>query len=120
MSSTFIKKAGINWSKPLQFLFRLVFVYFLVQIIPVDPKFYTRYSHDNFPGLHYGDIFNLAHYYPSWFSGFPTFADWIIYLLIAFISAFIWTMIDKNKSREYNNLYYWLRVILKPFRVPLS
>jgi hypothetical protein len=113
MSPTSETANGIYWTRALLFLFRAVFVYFLVQIIPIDPNYYRHLGQNNLPGLQYGDIFNLAHYYPAWFSNGPSFTDWIIYLLFALATAVAWTFFDKNKTKEYNNLYYWFRVILR-------
>ena len=107
------------WNKNLLFLLRIIFVYFLIQIIPLDLKFYKQISRGNLPGLHYGDIFNIAHYYPSWFSNAPSFADWGVFLLFAVVIGIIWTLWDRNRTTTTNNnigydkLYYWFRVILR-------
>ncbi|MHA4844901.1 DoxX family protein [Flavitalea antarctica] len=113
MSLSFQKSDTSQWPGTLLFLFRAVFVYFLIQIIPIDPGYYRQLNHGQFDGLHYGDIFNLAHYYPAWFSNAPSFTDWIYYLIFALVTAGIWTFADKGRTKEYNNLYYWFRVILR-------
>ena len=113
MSKTSSSGNITSWNKNLLFLFRIVFVYFLIQIIPLDLKFYKQISRDNLPGLHYGDIFNVAHYYPSWFSNAPSFADWGVFLLFAIVIGIIWALWDRNRTSGYDKLYYWFRVILR-------
>ena len=40
------------------------------------------------------------------------YIDWGIALLIGIVGGLIWTVLDR-KSREYNILYYWIRVIVR-------
>ncbi|MFD2870838.1 hypothetical protein ACFS5N_00055 [Mucilaginibacter ximonensis] len=43
---------------------------------------------------------------------FADYADWGIALVFGIIGGLIWTLIDR-KTRSYNLLYYWLRVIVR-------
>lgn len=102
-----------EWSQPGKFLFRVVFLYFFIQSVPVDWKFYQQLFSINWSQLHYGDIFNIAHYTPQFYESGQSYGNWIVVLLIAFAGAVAWTIFDRNKARNYQLLYYWLRVIVR-------
>src|SRR5690606_15888011 len=52
--------------------------------------------------------------------GAASFASWGLAALIALLVAAIWTILSRNsKRREYNVLYYWLRVIVR-YRIALG
>ncbi len=102
-----------GWKKYEQIAFRAVFIYFIIQVIPIDWKFYKQLFSINWAKLYYGDIFNLAHYTPQFVPGGQSFINWGIAFLIALAGAAAWTYFDRNKNKEYNTLYYWLRVILR-------
>lgn len=79
--------------------FRVIFIYFLLQALPLDWKFYGYlFSGAAFP-LHYEDIFNLANYTTRFGVGPATYADWAILLAIAIAGAAIWTYADRQQSR---------------------
>lgn len=92
--------------------FRFFFIYFIIQTVPLDWKFYRELFSIDFTSLYYGDIFNLARYYPRFFTGSDTFLNWGVAALIALGCTLAWNYIAKNKT-EHNELYYWLRVILR-------
>src|ERR1044072_2384699 len=91
---------------------RLIFIFFLIQIVPLDWKFYRDLFSVNW--FHYSGIFQLAHYLPR-FGEVPRFADWGIFLLVAAVGALLWTYLEQKKNHEVSNdaLYYWLRVFLR-------
>lgn len=41
------------------------------------------------------------------------YTDWGIALLIGIVGGFIWTLIDRNRNRAYDILYYWIRVVVR-------
>jgi len=128
--------------------FRVIFIYFLLQALPLDWKFYSYlFSGAAFP-LHYEDIFNLANYTTRFGAGPATYTDWAILLAIAIAGAAIWTYADRQRSRinvagsslrtneisntnspsrtngitgsgSYDAAFYWLRVILR-YRLALA
>ncbi|KAA5543013.1 DoxX family protein [Adhaeribacter rhizoryzae] len=110
----------MRWSGPEKIAFRFFFLYFFLQAVPLDWKYYRNLFSINWLDLHLGDILNLSRYTPQFFAGNPTagswglntFADWGVVFAIAVVGAIIWTIRDKDR-REYNQLYYWLRVILR-------
>lgn len=107
--------ASTGWKAYQKIIFRFFFIYFLIQVIPLDWKFYRDLFSINWLHLQYADIFNIAHYTPSFFAGQTRFADWAIFLGIAAAGAVIWSFLDtKNQySTNYDALYYWLRVLLR-------
>lgn len=112
----YFAQSGANeadiWSTFEKQVFRITFIYFVVQSIPLDWKYYKKVFSVSWFNLSYGDIFELARYTPRFFDGPDTFANWLVVLVIAVAGAFIWTRRD-SKSTEYNALYYWLRVIVR-------
>lgn len=101
------------WSNSQKFLFRIVVLYFLLQIIPVDWKFYKEFFSVKWTTIHYSDIFNLAHYTPQLITVEDSFINIVPIFLIALVAAIIWDLVDKNKVRDFDVLYYWLRVLLR-------
>lgn len=101
-----------KWAGYEKFVFRIAFLYFTIQAIPLDPKFYRALFSIHWTQLSYGDIFELARYQPRFFAGPDTFANWVVVLVIALVGSIIWSFRDRNRQ-EYNVLYYWLRVVLR-------
>lgn len=100
------------WSALEKVLFRVAFIYFAIQSIPLDWKYFRRVLQINWLNLTYGDIFDLARYQPRFFGDTDTFANWLVVLVIAIAGAVVWGNRDKDR-RDYNQLYYWLRVIVR-------
>ncbi|WP_343305475.1 DoxX family protein [Chitinophaga niabensis] len=92
---------AVEWNNREKIFFRFFFIYFLLQVVPLDP---TYFSSINWTQLHYGDIFNIAHYYPR--------LGWII-AIVALVGAAIWTYTDRDKRISYDRLYYWIRVAVR-------
>jgi hypothetical protein len=107
--------ASTGWTAYQKIIFRVFFIYFLIQVIPLDWKFYRDLFSINWLHLQHADIFNIAHYTPGFFAGQTRFADWAIFLGIAVAGAVIWSFLDKKNqySTNYDALYYWLRVLLR-------
>lgn len=101
-----------EWSFPEKILFRFFFIYFIIQAIPLDWKFYGQLFSTDWKHLYYGDIFALTHYVPKFFFATYTYADWGIIALISIAGALAWSYADAPRN-NYNVLYYWLRVILR-------
>ncbi|ADY52554.1 hypothetical protein Pedsa_2001 [Pseudopedobacter saltans DSM 12145] len=101
-----------SWKEYEKVLFRFLFIYFILQAVPLDWKYYQQVFSINWLNLGFDDIFNLSKYSPQFFPENQTFANWGIIAVLALIGTVIWSFFDKEK-KEYNNLYYWLRVILR-------
>lgn len=105
-----------EWKDIEKIAFRFFFLFFSLQILPIDWKFYRELFSIDF-GIK--SIFDLTRYttqfisaesLPKW--GIGSFANWGIFFLIAIIGTIAWSYKDRER-KEYNNLYYWLRVILR-------
>lgn len=99
------------WAGYEKVLFRFAFLYFALQVVPFDWKYY----HDvavNWAGFSFGDIFRVAHYSPRVFAGPDTFANWAAVAVLAAVGTAVWSGLDKRRS-AYNTLYYWLRVLVR-------
>ena len=107
-----IKTSATPWKEGEKILFRFFFIYFFIQSVPVDWNYFKEVFSINWLHLHYGDIFNLTRYAPRFFSSTDSFYNWGIVVLISLIGLVVWTVVD-NKSKEYNLLYYWIRVIVR-------
>jgi uncharacterized membrane protein YphA (DoxX/SURF4 family) len=109
-----------KWKEYEKAAFRFFFIYFVLQALPLDWKYFGNLFRIQWTDLHFGDIFYISRYTPQFISGgstpgtwsIGTLADWALIAAIALIGAIIWSLRDK-KSENYNNLYYWLRVILR-------
>ncbi|WP_233219027.1 DoxX family protein [Adhaeribacter arboris] len=109
-----------DWNKLEKAAFRFFFIYFFIQAVPLDWKYFRNLFSINWLDLHFRDIFYLSRYTPQFFStpentsgwGIGSFADWGIVLAIAVVGAVVWSLVGRNR-KEYNQLYYWVRVILR-------
>ncbi|MFT3822582.1 MAG: DoxX family protein [Chitinophagaceae bacterium] len=110
-----------EWKHKEKIIFRFVFIFFLLQVIPLDWKYYQRVFDVQLSQLHYSDFFNIARYTPqftggraanalSW--GLSTWKDWVLIALLSTAGTIIWSTRDK-RATAYNNLYYLLRVLLR-------
>jgi hypothetical protein len=101
-----------EWQEGEKWAFRFFFLYFLLQALPLDWKFYRDLLAVDWTALHYRNIFYLSRYTPRFFADSPRFADWGILAGIALVGTLIWSWRDR-KPRAYDTLYYWLRVVVR-------
>lgn len=114
MSTSVIETQQTHWTQGARIAFRFVFIYFIIQCVPVfDWRYWHLVFSINWLSLRYEDIFNLAHYQSSFFTDAQNFTNWLVVAIIALLGAGIWTNIDKEKTNNYDRLYYWLRVIVR-------
>lgn len=112
-----------NWSGLELFAFRVLFIFFLLLTIPLDPAYYEKIFSLRLFHLHFQDLFLLTNYVPrlvhvsDW--GIRSYTGWGLALLTGLAGASLWTLIEKGKRREYNELNYWLRVLLR-YRLALG
>lgn len=102
-----------EWKGYEKIAFRFFFIYFLIQSVPLDWLYYQQVFSINWLHLRYNDIFVLAHYMPQFTGGAQHFTGWIIVAVLAAIGTIAWTLVDRNQAKEYTNLYYWIRVIVR-------
>lgn len=94
-----------NWEK---FILKFFFIYFAILIFPIDWKFYQTLFSIDWLHLNFYDLFVITKYSPVFF-GLEGCANWLVTGILALAGAAIWYKSDSN----YNNLYYWLRVVLR-------
>jgi len=125
--TTQVTSSPTSWTASGKFAIRLFFLYFFLQAVPLDWKFYKELFSIDWTHLHYGALFDLAHYTPRWFGELPQYADWAVLFGIALAGAVIWTYADRKKALSvnlpestnartdayYEKLYYWARVIVR-------
>jgi hypothetical protein len=111
--------ANGEWKGYEKWAFRIFAIYFFIQAVPLDWKFYRNLFAINWLHLRFSDIFYISRYTPQFFSdsssvgwGLNTFADWALILLVAIIGAVTWAIKDKGQT-DYDKLYYWIRVIVR-------
>lgn len=117
LDSVGINKINAEWSRLQKFWFRVAFIFFTVIAIPTSAKWYAFIYNLDWFNLHCRDLYNLTNYTPDFIElknryGFAGFASWGIVLAAAVIGSLIWGAFD-TKRRNYEVLYYWLRVIVR-------
>jgi len=104
-------KKSSQWKDYEKAIFRFFFIYFIIQAVPLDWKFYQQLFSINWLRPNFYQLFSLSKYAPVFF-GATGFANWLIAGLIALIASVAWGIIRKGND-DYDNLHYWLRVILR-------
>lgn len=117
--------SGNSWTRWEKFLFRLAFIFFLLLVIPIDYKWYVKlFSVKTF----FAFLNTLTGYRTNFYAlhtesgkwGIEAYISWGIALLAGLAGALIWTFFArKSKRTEYNNLYYWLRVLVR-YRIAIG
>ena len=100
-----------EWKQYEKIALRFFIVYFAVQILPLDWKFFQQLFSIDWLHLNFYDLFNLSRYYPKFFS-LTGFANFGVVFILSVLGTFAWISIDK-KERNNDTLYYWLRVALR-------
>jgi hypothetical protein len=108
-----------EWKGYEKWAFRIFSIYFLLQAVPLDWKYFRNLFSINWLHLRFSDIFYISRYTPQIFSngtttgwGLNSYADWLVIMAIAIAGAVIWSYRDKD-VKNYNRLYYWVRVIVR-------
>jgi hypothetical protein len=118
--SAVVNEPSVKIWKPYQkILFRIAFVFFVLMSIPMMGEWYKNLIGINWFHLHYRDLYDIARFQPS-LVRFQTpaynlmgYADWLAVLAIGIVGGLIWTAADRGKTKNYEILYYWLRVIVR-------
>lgn len=101
-----------GWNGYEKILLRFSFIYFFIQAVPLDWKYYRDLLSIDWLDLQLGDIFYLARYTPRFFGDQPVFADWGVIALIAVVGTVVWSLAER-RHHNYDYLYYVLRVIIR-------
>lgn len=109
-----------DWKGWQKVLLRIAFVFFVAMSLPNSASWYSNLASIDWTSLHYRDIYDIARFNSGFtFLGNTIFANnllgyaiWINTLFISVILGLVWSALDRN-LRSYNDLYYWLRVIVR-------
>jgi hypothetical protein len=108
-----------NWSRNERIFFRFIFIYFCLQAVPLDWKYYSHIAAIPWSHFTYRDLFYISRYTPQIFSkpgygswGMNGLADWVVLAGISAAGALIWSHYDPKRV-SYNGLHYLLRIILR-------
>ena len=101
-----------NWANYEKKAFRFFFIYFLIQVLPIEASFWQHLFSTNWLNIQYRDIFYLSRYQPQFLPDGFGFANWGIVAFIAAVGTVIWNYLDAERT-EYDALYYWLRVLVR-------
>ncbi len=107
-SNSSINNSSSGWKDYEKVALRFFFIYFAIQVIPLDWKFYRELFSIQWNVY---DLFSLTRYAPQFFS-FTGYANWLVAAVLAAAGTVVWINLDR-KERDYDTLYYWLRVILR-------
>lgn len=90
-----------GWKNYEKAALRFFVIYFVIQVIPLDWKFYRELF-----SLQWNvyDLFSLTKYSPQFFS-LTGYANWIVAALIAAIGTVAWINIER-KELNYDHAYY--------------
>jgi len=101
-----------QWSEKEKSIFRFLFIFFLLQALPLSVDIFKVVFGFNWLHIGYGDIFDLTRLTPKFIPGNDSFINWIIIAVLSVIGAVIWGK-SSLKDQNYDKLYYWLRVVVR-------
>jgi hypothetical protein len=104
------KKSNLTlpaWSGAELWAFRFLSIFIVIQVFPLDYKFYQYLFSFNWFQVDYEQIFTIAKYVPVVFQQTESYYDWILFVIIALVGSVVWSY-RHTKAREYNFLYYLL------------
>lgn len=116
--------APATWKQWKKIAFRVAFIFFISISIPNSVEWYKHVIHIDWTNLHYRDLYDVARFGSGinlfgntlFGSSLNGYANWIITFIISMVAGLAWTLIDrrrKSPAKEYNVLYYWLRVVVR-------
>ncbi|WP_214225172.1 DoxX family protein [Pedobacter sp. B4-66] len=107
---SFFNTNNSQWSGKEKIVLRFFILYFIIQVVPLDWKFYRDLFSINPVEFSFYDLFKLTKYAPQFFS-LTGYANWGVAAVLAAIGTLIWG--NLKREFDYNSLYYGLRVILR-------
>ena len=117
------KRKSAPWTDFQKISFRIAFIFFIAMSVPTNSGWYKNLFTLDWLHLHYRDLYDVARFQPNvlgrgvtWWPTWMGYGEWLFLLLLATIGGLIWTGIvrwRKSQPKNYNLLYYWLRVIVR-------
>jgi hypothetical protein len=113
-----------EWTGAQRIAFRIAFIFFISICIPNSTEWYDTVIHIDWGRLHYRDLYDVARFGSGinifgsrlFGSNLLGYANWVITLFISILAGLLWTAIARwrgTERKEYNTLYYWLRVVVR-------
>lgn len=111
----------LEWKGYEKVAFRIAFIFFAIYSIPWDPGFYKLLWSIDYKHFNYRDpteivaFFNpqfINIYSASGFFGIASYINIAFVLLLSIIAGGVWGYFD-NSKKQYNKLYYWVRVFAR-------
>lgn len=99
-----------DWKGYQKNIFRFFFIFFVIQIFPVDLSFFVTLFSIEWSHFNFYDLFKLVKHTSSFYV--DGFAGWLVTALISAIGAYFWHSKEK-RPLDYEKLNYWLRVIIR-------
>ena len=97
---------------------RFLSLFFLIQVIPFDYKFYADLLQSPAGERGFFTLFKLANYTPR-LGRLNACQNWLVIAAIAILGAFLLERVNRFKNLDYDKWYYWLRVLLR-YRLALA
>lgn len=111
-----MNKTNLNtkpeWTALEKSIFPFFFLFFILQALPISVDFFKIIFGFNWLHISYANIFNITRLTPKFVSGTDSFINWIVIGVLSFIGAILWSR-SKYKNTSYDQLYYWLRVVVR-------
>ncbi|POY38969.1 hypothetical protein C3K47_00250 [Solitalea longa] len=109
-----------EWKAWQKVAFRISFVFFSLLCVPTNLAWYTRLFSIDFAHFQWRIFYEFANFSTNFYRvssesgrwGIASYVNWLIVLIIAVVIGLTWGLFDK-KRKQYNVLYYWLRVIVR-------
>src|SRR4051812_46984100 len=105
----------LEWRPYQKIAFRIVFLLFILLVVPFTPKWYHIFAEIDWLHLHCRNVYSIASggfgidfidiETESGRWGIASYVNLGISLLISIVAGLLWTLLDK-KSKNYNQLYY--------------
>jgi hypothetical protein len=99
--------------------FRILLVYFFIQVLPLDWSCFRSLQAIHRTSLHFQDLFGVTAYMPQFIPGTAlpqwgpgSFFNWAIALGIAITGGLVWSYFRKG-AEDLRQLYSWLRALLR-------
>src|ERR1700760_720156 len=104
MTKIITSEPSSQWSEKEKSIFRFLFIFFVLQALPLSVDIFKVVFGFNWLHISYGDIFNLTRLTPKFIPGNDSFINWIIVLILSAIGSVLWGRSDL-KDQNYDNLY---------------
>lgn len=111
-----------EWYNYEKIAFRITFIFLLLLCVPSNPDWYVNVARYDWSKLHWNMLYDIvaAGRIPKFLTidsesgkwGLASYSNISLSFLASVVIGFVWSLIDR-KRQEYNNLYYWIRVLAR-------